>query len=194
MRALSLVCRPVFRLPSFHLPASLRSTVVTRFAATTDALTPASQARGLFAQRTQPAPAGLPDYCRRISSHSVSNHQRVVRGSPGCQRVLPAVTGFVIRSQTRPLTPTESSSRRLPAWAACVTDWSFSPRCSPRRIAGTQLRFDTARFFTAQKRTSTVLSSRLLRRTSAAFTPLQRPRQRQSGLYRHLASSDIEAG
>jgi hypothetical protein len=31
---------------------SLRSTVVTRFHATTDALTPGSQARGLFAQRT----------------------------------------------------------------------------------------------------------------------------------------------
>src|SRR5271167_2170447 len=51
LRALSLVCHPVFRLSSFHLPTSLRSTVVTRFSATTDALTPASQARGLFAQR-----------------------------------------------------------------------------------------------------------------------------------------------
>ena len=46
-------------------------------------------------------------------------------------------------------------------------DWSFSFRCSPPRIAATQLRFDTARFFTAQERTLTVLSSCLLRRTRA---------------------------
>ncbi len=52
LRALSLVWRPVFRLSSFHLPASLCSTVVTRFVATTDALTPARQMRGLFALRT----------------------------------------------------------------------------------------------------------------------------------------------
>jgi len=86
LRALSLVGRPVFRLPSFHLPASLRSTVVTRFTATTDALTPASRARELFAQRAHPALAGLPDYCRLTSNHSVSNHLRVVRDSPGCDR------------------------------------------------------------------------------------------------------------
>ena len=36
-----------------------------------------------------PALAGLPDYCRRTSGHSVSNHLRVDRGSPGCQRVDP---------------------------------------------------------------------------------------------------------
>jgi hypothetical protein len=44
------------------------------------------QARGLFAQRAHPALAGLPDYCRQTSGHSVSNHLRVVRGSPGCHR------------------------------------------------------------------------------------------------------------
>ncbi len=42
-----------------------------------------------------PALAGLPDYCRRPSDHSVSNHLRVDRGLPGCQQVLPAVTGLV---------------------------------------------------------------------------------------------------
>jgi hypothetical protein len=52
LRALSLVCGPSFRLSSFHFPASLRSTVITRFVATTDALTPARQMRRLFAQRT----------------------------------------------------------------------------------------------------------------------------------------------
>ena len=49
---------------------------------------------------------------------------------------------------------------------ACVTDWSFSFRCSPPRIAATQLRFDSIRLFTASKRTSTALFPGLLRRTS----------------------------
>ena len=74
-------------------------------------------------------------------------------------------TGFVFIQQTRPTTPTKSSSRRLPTREACVTDWSFSFRCSPPRIAATQLRFDTARFITAQRRTFTALSPRHLRRT-----------------------------
>lgn len=92
------------------------------------------------------SPAGLPDYGTGTSGHSVSNHRRVVRGSPGCQRVLPAVTGFVFRSQTRPLTPTESSSP-VSVRRDLVTDWSFSPRCSPPRLTATRLRFDTARIF-----------------------------------------------
>ena len=83
-------------------------------------------------------------------------------GSPPIARF----AGFVFHSKTRPSSPTVSSSRRPPLKAVCVTDWSFSPRCSPPRIAATQLRFDTARLFAAQKRTSTVLSHRPLRRTS----------------------------
>ncbi len=63
-------------------------------------------------------------------------------------------------------TPTESSSQRLPTREVWVTDWSFSFRCSPPRIAPTQLRFDTARLFAAQERTSTALFSRPLRRTN----------------------------
>ena len=51
LRALASVRCPLFYPSFFHFPASLRSTVVTRFAATTDALTPASQRRGLFALR-----------------------------------------------------------------------------------------------------------------------------------------------
>src|SRR5207249_884533 len=44
-------------------------------------------------------------------------------------------------------------------------------RCSPPRVSTTQLRFDTARFFTAQKRTFTASTKHPLGRTSAAFTP-----------------------
>ena len=83
----------------------------------------------------------------------------------------PAPTGFAFHSQARPATPTESSSRRTARRPSCVSDWSFSFRCSPPRLTATQLRFDTARFFTAQERTSTALSPRLLRRTSADGPP-----------------------
>jgi hypothetical protein len=92
---------------------------------------------------------------------------------PAASGFMPAPTGFAFRSKARPSTPTESSSRRLATRQACVMDWSFSFRCSPPRLTATQLRFDTARFFTAQERTFTALSPRLLRRTSAEFMPLQ---------------------
>jgi hypothetical protein len=46
-----------------------------------------------------------------------------------------------------------------------VTDWPFSPRCSPPRIAATQLRLDTSQLFTARMRTFTAPTHRLLRRT-----------------------------
>jgi hypothetical protein len=118
-----------------------------------------------------PAPAGLPGYFAETSDHSVSNHPRVVRGPPGCPTIrllaYRLLTGFATRSQARPSTLTESSPRRLPHWTACVTDWSFSFRCSPPRVATTQLRFDTARLLTAQEQTSTALSLRTPRRTTA---------------------------
>ena len=84
---------------------------------------------------------------------------------PAASGFRPASTGFVFHSKTRPPTPTESSSGQQPVRAVGVTDWSFSFRCSPPRLTATQLRFDTARFFTARERTSTALSSGLLRRT-----------------------------
>jgi len=89
------------------------------------------------------------------------------RDRPAASGFAPAPTGFAFHSQARPATPTESSSRRTAHRPPCVSDWSFSFRCSPPRLAATQLRFDTARLFTAQERTSTAPSSRLLRRTRA---------------------------
>src|SRR6185436_6013754 len=74
-------------LSRIHFPASLRSTVVTRFSATTDALTPLGRFFGLHSHEHRLTPAGLPDYRGRASDHSVSNHQRDDRGSPGCQRI-----------------------------------------------------------------------------------------------------------
>ena len=82
-----------------HFPASLRSTVVTRFAATTDALTPAGRFFGPHGHERRLSPAGLPDYCAGTSNHSVSNHLRVVRDSPGCDRssLSPQASSFTRR-------------------------------------------------------------------------------------------------
>jgi len=63
-----------------------------------------------------------------------------------CARLSPLVAspcGHSLRLCLRRSVRTESSSRRRPSWATCVTDWSFSFHCSPPRIAATQLRFDT---------------------------------------------------
>ena len=67
-----------------HFPASLRSTVITRFIATTNALTPTGRLFGPFSHEHRLTPAGIPDYCQRTSSHSVSNHRCDDRGPPGC--------------------------------------------------------------------------------------------------------------
>ena len=46
-----------------------------------------------------PARTGLPDYCRPTSNHSVSNHLRVVRDSPRCDRsfLSPQASSFASR-------------------------------------------------------------------------------------------------
>src|ERR1019366_671388 len=160
---------PVFRIaalppscvPSLHGHSSLQ-----RYYGRSDSRQPGTRT---VCPSHPPALAGLPDYCVGTAHHADSNHRGSDRRSSGCQRVLPAATGFVTRSKTRPLTPTESSSRQTASWPPSVPDWSFSFRCAPPRLAVTQLRSDTARFFTAQKPTSTALSQRLLRRTSAAL-------------------------
>ena len=110
-----------------------------------------------FGSELRLPPVGLPDYGTGPSGHSGSNQQRDDRGLPGCLAIrcftARLLTGFAFHSQARPSTPPESSSQRLPTRAACVTDWSFSFRGSPPRLAATQLRFDTARFLTARERT-----------------------------------------
>ena len=90
---------------------------------------------------------------------------------PAASGFAPAPTGFATRSKARPSTPTESSSQRLPPRGACVTDWSFSLRCSPPRITATQLRFNTPRLFAAGERTFTAPTQHHLRRTSAGVSP-----------------------
>ena len=78
-----------------------------------------------------------------------------------------------------------------PRRTICVTDWSFSFRCSPPRIAATQLRFDTARLFTAQKRTSTAPSSCLLRRTAPLLRRLHPPALRSIFVQTKMTSAGV---
>lgn len=71
------------RFRSLHLffPGSLGSTIVTRFLATTDPLTPARIRLAAALLR-----AGLPGYGARCSGHSVSNHPCADRGSNAASR------------------------------------------------------------------------------------------------------------
>ena len=151
-----------------HFPASLGSTVVTRFLATMDALTPFGRFFGpqghelRFPRRVSLIPAlGLPAIPSPTIGATTGDRPVVRRlGSSPIARF----TGFATHSKARPSTPTESSSHR-PHLGACVTDWSFSLRCSPPRLAATQLRFHTPRLFAAEERTFTALTQRHLRRT-----------------------------
>ena len=78
MRALASVGLPLFCSSSFHLPASLGSTLVTRFLATTDALTPVGRFFGPGGHERRVPPTGLPAYFAYTSCHSVSNHPTVM--------------------------------------------------------------------------------------------------------------------
>ena len=120
--------------PRHHFPTSLRSTVITRFVATTDALTPA----GPFVAANR----GSLIHVTGTSGHSISNHLRF-----STSRVHSLSAGSTIAFGLRlsladsPEPPTESSSRCPPVWADGVTDWSFASRCSPPGdVAPMQLR------------------------------------------------------
>jgi len=159
LAALASVLCPLFYPSFFHLPAFLRSTVVTRFFATTDALTPPTRCAD-----------SLPSHPPALAvSLIVASDFRPFRLQPSVRRPGTARLPGVSASGLSPALQASSFPSRLARphdrieftaaalWTTCVTDWSFSFRCSPPRIAATQLRFDTARFLTAQKRTSPLL-------------------------------------
>jgi hypothetical protein len=150
--------RGVGPVGNHHIPTSLRSTVVTRFFATTDALTPTGP--GLAACR------GSLIHVSLTSDHAVSKHlecshsrdplpQRCgpygVRASPGHRRLAS--------------TPGRIEFTWWPTGHR-VTAWSFSSRCSPPGdIAPMQLRSDTGPTVSARSGTLTPLSLSALRRT-----------------------------
>ncbi len=123
--------------PRHHFPTSLRSTVVTRFSATTDALTPTGSlvaaSRGSLINVTG------------TSDHSISNHPRFSASRTHSLSAGSSISFGLRRSlEDSPEPQTESSSRWPPHSAALVTDWSFASRCSPPGgIAPMQLRSAT---------------------------------------------------
>ena len=147
--------------PQHHFPTSLGSTVITRFYATTDALTPAGP--GVAANR------GSLIHVTGTSGHSVSNHLRF-----STSRVHSLSAGSTISFGLHhsladsPEPPTESSSRCPPVWADGVTDWSFASRCSPPGgVAPMQLRSAIGPTVSAKSGTCTLLFRCAFRRTIA---------------------------
>ena len=129
---------------------------------------------GLCSHEHHPVPPGLPDSCAKTSDHSVSNHRWRDRGSPGCQRVFPRPDRLRLFPSRLAHVHRPNRVHLVPVSRDLVTDRSFSFRCSPPRLAATQLRFDTPRLLAVGKRTSIVLSSRPLRRTRARQSPARR--------------------
>ena len=95
----------------FHFPAPLRSTVVTRFFATTSALTPAGRrSRAVWSRQVSPL------HVTRTSARSVSNHLSPSRAQPVscsrgcCRRLAPTpphgAWGFGLRHCARGLATT----------------------------------------------------------------------------------------
>ena len=161
-----------FRSSAFHFPASLRSTVITRFVATTDALTPGGRLFGpcfglamnaVLSRRVSLITA------RRLPTIPSPTIGGATGDSPGCPACRLCGLAPALQASSFPsrLARVHRPNRvhLVPVCRDHVTDWSFSFRCSPPRLAATQLRFDTPRLIAAGKRTSTVRSARLLRRT-----------------------------
>ena len=123
--------------PRHHFPTSLRSTVVTRFSATTDTLTPT----GSFVAASRGSLINVTG----TSDHSISNHPRFSASRVHSLSAGSSISFGLRRSlEDSPEPQTESSSRWPPQSAALVTDWSFASRCSPPGgIAPMQLRSAT---------------------------------------------------
>ena len=128
--------------------------------------------------RRTPALAGLPDYRREYFRPFRLQPSACCPGTARLPAGLatPRQASAVGLQPSSPTMPTESSSRRRPTRVVCVTRLVVLIVPLLPTTAATQLRFDTARFFTAQKRTSTASYSCLLRRTGGAGAPPKVPR------------------
>jgi hypothetical protein len=150
------------RFGSQHcLPTSLRSTIMTRFFATTDALTPTGPfviaRRGSLIHVPQLPTILSPTLCgpRPDALHSLNAGRSIGFG------LHPAIGGL-------PRPPTESSSLCSSSWKNGVTDWWFTSSCSPPgSIAPMQLLSVTGPTVSARSGTFTLLFQDALRRTAA---------------------------
>jgi len=163
-----------------HIPASLRSTVVTRFFARTNALTP-----------TDPCLAvcrGSLIHVSLTSDHAVSNHPRCSYSRvPLPQRC----RLYCVRASPLPSRLANTPGRiEFTLWPSGhgVTAWSFLSRCSPPGVlAPMQLRSNTGLTVSARSGTSTPLSMSALRRTGRP-APLTAPHSRTHSTQAHFQS------
>jgi len=159
-RGHSLRCGPLFGSQFFHLPASLRFAVITRFIATNGRSDSRRPDARTVCPTHPPALAGLPAWFTHASSHSVSNHR------PMAPRLFSFVHLFLQHTVAAPLAFL-APARILcsEAWAASrisrrhnrlipsacrieftlpllgsgfVTDWPFTSGSSPPCVATTR--------------------------------------------------------
>ena len=167
-------CLPLFCRSRFHLPTFLRSTVVTRFIATMNALTPALHlpAPRQVSLITEPA---LQDIPSPTTPCAPSRQYLLLRSglAAGSRFIAPGGSSdFVHCSQSHQSHQAVSSSCRGPFWPVRSTDYPLVSSCSPHRVAGMQL-LSTRGGKLRHRGTSTLQCMFPLKRTSAAFTPLQ---------------------
>ena len=153
-----------------HVPTPLCSTVVTRFFATTRALTPT----GPFATGR-----GSLIHVTRTSNHSISNHLRFSAERvplPLRQQLYFVRTSPLLRRLVRTADRIEFTVSSL---EDVVTDWSFTSSCSPPGvIAPAQLLSVTGSSVSARSGTLTLLFKCAFRRTErgTASSPSGWPR------------------
>ena len=125
----------------FHLPAPLGSTGVSRFVATTGALTPALLfwAPGQVSLVHEPALPAIPS---PTTPCAPAPAMLLVQGWLGHRFALGAGGGssdFAHGQQSRQSHEAVSSLCRNPHLGHCSTDYPFTSSCSPPRLAATQL-------------------------------------------------------
>ena len=158
--------RPPSYVPSLHGRYPLRC-----YYERSDSVPGGSSAHGLEHERRSPSAVSLltaSDF-PTIPSPTICG---VLAGRGGSFHAAPPMPeGLALRDRLRLSyagSPTDADRIEFtlpPFQAVVVTDWSFSFRCSPPRVATTQLRFNTSRLFVAWKRTLIALIGRPHRRT-----------------------------
>ncbi len=183
---LSLVCFRSLAPSRFHFPASLRSTVITRFTAIMDALTSAGQLFGPLGHEHRPVPVRkFTAYPDTVSCHSVSKHRPCAPGLFVVTFVLSAHSAGL--SHHHPmisyseLGPPRKISRlastlirhnppnrvyRRSRLTPCITDWQFASSCSPRSAFAAAVTFRYRPVDFGLTGTLTPLRHRLHSRTS----------------------------
>ena len=173
--ALAAVVLAVVFLSCFHLPAPLGSTVITRFIATMGALTPAlllpaPRQVSLITERAFPDIPSPTTPCA-----PVFRRYFLFRAGLAPDSLCLAIGGssdFAHWSQSHQSHQAVSSLCRGRMTPVSSTDYLFVSSCSPHPVGGLQL-LSTRGGKHHHRGTFTLQCTLSLKRTSAAFTPLQ---------------------